>query len=160
MYAGMGVEPVSIGAAAAKIGSTILSKLIGSPRGEYQKFGREVAPILQQQIARTGEPAFAFWFGEAVGLGPQGEFYTQPVGTLEAYQQYLQEWADASGTGVQSYEFGQFIRYAPSGFIGPPAPGGPMPEQYQQAGFFGGELTAGTAVALLGLGYLALKGFK
>lgn len=165
MYQGMAVEPVSVAVLATKIGSTILSKFIGSPRGEYQKFGREIAPILSTQIQNTGEPAMAFWFGEGVGIDTDGELIVIPgLASVEAYQAAVQEFANRRGTGVQSYEFGQFIRYAPTGFVGPPAPGGPMPkvdDDAMQAGFFGsGELTTMSAIALVGMAYLALRGFK
>lgn len=49
-------------------------RLLGPPRGEFQKFMRTAYPMMQRQAQATGLPVDCFWFMDVVRVWPNGEF--------------------------------------------------------------------------------------
>jgi len=53
----------------------ILGQLIGPlPRGEFRKFCREIYPGMQNYANRSGTNVYCFWFGDIIGVRPNGEW--------------------------------------------------------------------------------------
>jgi len=51
---------------------TSFTKLFGGGRGDFQKFDRELKPMLQAKANSTGRPCAAFWFGDVVMVDGAG----------------------------------------------------------------------------------------
>lgn len=68
---GMGIEPVTIGLTVF----SAIGKLIGAaPRGEHQKFQRNMYPAMAKQAQATQIPVICYWFGETIIVQPNGQY--------------------------------------------------------------------------------------
>ena len=68
--AGAGPVGWAVGGAIAAI--SILGKVFGGAEAAYTDFNREVRPQLESLVEDTGQPAFCAWFGEVLGIMPDG----------------------------------------------------------------------------------------
>ena len=73
---GFGLAPLAI--AAISLGAKLiptLGKLLGmKPRGEFQKFARNLYPYMRTAAAQSGLPVYCMWFGDWVGVNPDGSY--------------------------------------------------------------------------------------
>jgi len=69
----------------------VLSRLIGvAPRGEFQKFARTIYPRMAAQAAATGQKVYAFWFGDAIVVNPDGSWsVAEHPETLTAFMEFI-----------------------------------------------------------------------
>lgn len=52
-----------------------IGSLIGiAPRGDFAKFKRTLYPFMRTAAAQTGLPVYCMWFGDWVGVNPDGSF--------------------------------------------------------------------------------------
>jgi hypothetical protein len=73
---GFGIVPQII--MGVSIGSKLLSAmgpLIGvKPRGQFQKFARNLFPYMHTAAAETNLPVYCMWFGDWVSVNPDGSY--------------------------------------------------------------------------------------
>jgi hypothetical protein len=123
---GLGFAPAATAAAlslgpvgwiAAGVASVLPFLRFGAPRGNYQRFESTVAPELRSLAGETEIPAMRGWFGELVGVEPDG---TRKIyGTWATGEQAVAQLMDLGARGpLWAYsDPGQWI------LIGPWAPG-------------------------------------
>lgn len=71
--------------------SAIGSLFGAAPRGNLQKFQRNAYPYMRTLAAQSGIPVFIYWFGEAVGVNPDGSYgVVYPYGSAELYENKLE----------------------------------------------------------------------
>lgn len=58
--------------AAGDIGMSLLS-LFGLREAPYNDFREKVEPLLKAQAVNTGKPVFCLWYGEVIGISPDGK---------------------------------------------------------------------------------------
>lgn len=165
LESGMGFDPATAAAVtqAGVSAAQFVASLFGAGRGEYQKFSREINPILSQHVQRTGQPSFCLWFGEAVGIDVAGKLVVmgQDLDVAE-YKALLQHTSNEMGQPLQSYEFGRFVSYTPRG-TGISIPGllpGPAQPPVVGAGFAPMDISPVALIALGVGGLLLLRGFR
>lgn len=127
---GLGIDPATI-SLAVQTGVSALTKIlpfVGGTEIPYDDFSREIAPIILPKAKATGRPVFVCWYGEVIGLAPDGQFLN--VGTYTTIDegiQIIQGIADQYGT-VYGYLYDQFREFAPTaGTPGANAPAQPPP---------------------------------
>lgn len=92
-----------------------LNLFAGAERGNYAKFDREIAPQLLPVAQQTGRPAVAYWFGEIVGVTPEGaRFVLAPAASADEAAVKLQEYADYHGT-IYALWYGAIRAFQPTG---------------------------------------------
>ena len=73
----MAIDPMSAVAAARSTATlaTFLKGLFGGlPRGDFQKFQRTIYPFMSDKADTTGKSVYAFWFGDVIRVGPDGQW--------------------------------------------------------------------------------------
>ena len=125
---------------------TSFTKLFGGGRGDFQKFDRELKPMLQAKANSTGRPCAAFWFGDVVMVdGAGNRSVIGHYSTIDEGVRILQSWVNSNGRAY-AYMDGTWRLFQPGMTTG----------TYEGEAGTGGGLNLGT-VALVGGGLLLAK---
>ena len=133
-------DPVSL---AVTIGSTIASVAssifgFGAPRGNYQKFDREMAPKLRGIMQQTGMPAVCLWFGEVVGIDTAGQrFVLGSAATNDIGEATIQAEVDRVGQQIAAIWYDAVRIFSPRAGTVPtnPPPGGVLQQPTSTVGY-------------------------
>lgn len=112
--------PVGIAIGVAATAVTALASWLVPARGNFAKYDREIAPQLLSYAQQSGQPAYAYWFGDVVGTAPDGSrVLLGSAPSQAAAAEMLQAEADRVGKAIWALWDGVMKIFAPSGPVSP-----------------------------------------
>lgn len=108
--------------AVADIATGLLS-LFGFREEPYHDFREKIEPILKRQAASTGKTVFCYWYGEILGITPQGQMVSlgrvspSSEGNLDLAlseaEQIITRAAQEAHETVYFYKYGRMVEITP-----------------------------------------------
>lgn len=120
----LGIEPATV-TMAVQAGISAITKLFGGGDIPYDDFAADIKPIILPKAQATGRPVFVAWYGEVIGLAPDGQFLK--IGTYASIPEgiaMIQKTADQYGI-VYGYLYDEFRMFTPT--AGTPGANAPAP---------------------------------